>query len=111
MTRRIRALNRGRVGVWWVTHRRDAIHAAQLMALVGLWLTASAFDYQDQLDAERTRRARAEAQLAAVAEQFGPPAPPTVFVVEARSPEELQRRLVEIGQDLDEWRWKAGHVK
>lgn len=104
MTRAIRSLNKGRLAVWWVTHRQEAIRSLQLTALVTLMLMAGHFDYQDQLDAERAARAQVEAQLAAAGDLYGPPLPPTVFVLEARTPRELELRLAEIAGSLDGWR-------
>lgn len=96
MTRTIRALNKGRLAVWWVTHRQDAIRASQLTTLIVLILLAGRFDYEDQLDAERAKTAKAVSQLAEVAGRYGPPIPPVVFVLEARTPRELELRLADV---------------
>lgn len=101
MTRTIRSLNKGRARVWWATHRQEAIRAAQLTTLVALFLTASTLDYQEQLDQERAALAAAREQLRDIAGTYGPPVPPTVFVIEARTPAELEMRLAEISRDLD----------
>ncbi|MBL0142625.1 MAG: hypothetical protein IPP91_11130 [Betaproteobacteria bacterium] len=99
MSPRIRGLNRGRLRVWWITHRQDAIRAAQLVALVGCFLAVSAFDCQDQLDMERAAREDAQAQLAA--ERSARALPRLTFVIDARTPAEAQVRLAEIASDAD----------
>jgi hypothetical protein len=96
MTRRLRSLNRGRLAVWWVTHRQDAIRSMQLVLLVALFLAASTADYHDQLDQERAARAAVEERLADARELHGPIAPPTVFVIEARTTRDLEARLEDI---------------
>ena len=53
MTRALHRLTGGRLRIWFLSHRQDAIRAVQLVTLVALFLTASSMDYQDQLDTER----------------------------------------------------------
>ena len=100
MTRRIRALNGGRARIWWVHHGREAVRAAQLVAIMAAWLLVSHFDYQDQLDMERSARTEAEVQAEA-ATGFRRKLPRVTFVLDARTPEELQLRLAEIAGQLD----------
>ena len=99
MTRAIRGFNKGRARVWWVHHGRDAMAAASLMAIVAIFLLVSHWDHQDALAAERAARAKLEAQFPT--EQYGPPLPPTVFILEARDGAELDMRVAEIIGDLD----------
>lgn len=106
MTRRIRSLNGGRARVWWIHHGREAIRALQLAFLVACFLAVSHFDYQDQIDQARAAHAAIREQVARSEQVFGPPAPPTVFVLEARTVQDLDMRLAEIAGDLDTWRLK-----
>lgn len=100
MTRRIRALNHGRARVWWVHHGREAVRAMQLTMVIVLWMIASHFSYQDELDMERAAREAAEARAEAAA-GFERRLPPVTFVLEARTPQELELRLAEIAGELD----------
>lgn len=104
MTRTIRSLNKGRARVWWVHHGREAKRAAQLVALVGLWILASTLDYRDQVQAERASRAELEREAreaGASAQGFSRRLPRITFVLEARTPEELELRLAEIAGKAD----------
>lgn len=95
MTRRLRALNRGRLAVWWVTHRQDAIRSAQLTTLVVLLFAASTADYNDQLAMAEAERARAE-ERAAAAEGLADNLPRVTFVIQAATREELDNRLADV---------------
>lgn len=104
MIARLKRLNGGRARVWWVHHGREAIRAAQLTAIVALYLAVSAFDYQDQL-------AQAEADRAAVAEslrqeRIARGLPRTTFVIEAATAAEAQIRLAQIAGDADAQRYR-----
>lgn len=94
MTRRIRSLNKGRLTVWWVTHRQDAIRAMQLVAIVGLYMLASHMDYQDAINAERSARIRAEERLAGM--QPIADHPSVAFVIDARTKQDAINRFAEI---------------
>jgi hypothetical protein len=91
---RLHSIFSGRLRIWWLTHRQDAVRAAQLVALVALFLTASTMDYQDQLDAERSAKAAVDEQLAQ--ERAGRSIPSTVYMIEARTPAEAKMKLAEI---------------
>jgi len=92
--KRLHALNAGRARIWWLTHRQDAVRAAQLVTLVALFLTASSMDYQDQLDAERAAKEAVAEQLAR--ERAARELPVISFVIDARTPAEARMRLAEI---------------
>ena len=100
MAKTIRALNGGRLRVWWVCNRQDAIRSVQLAAILGLWMLASHFDYRDQLDMAHSAREAAEAR-ADEASGFERKLPRVTFVLDARTPEELKLRLAEIAGGLD----------
>lgn len=102
MIARLKRLNGGRARIWWLHHGREAIRAAQLVAIVALYLAVSTFDYHDQL-------AQAEADRANVAETLRQERavngmPRTAWIIEAKTPQEAQLRLAEIAGDLDTWR-------
>jgi hypothetical protein len=95
MTRRIRSLNKGRLTVWWVTHRQDAIRAAQLVTIVGLYMVASHMDYSDAIAQERSMRERAEEQaelMKPLAEEY----PQMTFVLQARTRQDAIDRMAEV---------------
>lgn len=107
--RTLRASFGGRARIWWVTHRQDAIRAAQLSALVGLFLTASSMDYRDQLDAERAAREAAEAQLSADRAIRGLPNP--AIVIDAANAQQYGLRLAEIAGGVDAERARAKAIR
>ena len=92
--KRLHALNAGRLRIWWLTHRQDAVRAAQLVTLVALFLTASSMDYQDQLDAERAAKDAVAEQLAQ--DRAARELPRVTFVIDAASVAEAKKRLAEI---------------
>lgn len=91
---RLHALASGRLRIWWVTHRRDAVRAAQLVTLVALFLAASSADYQDQLDAERAAHEAVSEQLAQ--ERAARGLPRVTFVIDAETIPAARMRLAEI---------------
>lgn len=108
----IRALHRltgGRLRIWLVSHGRDAKLAAQLVALVGLYLLASSMDYQDQLDAANARAEESARVLAAERALHGVPNP--AIVLDARTAERYGLRLAEIAGGLDAERLRAKGVQ
>lgn len=97
---RLKALNSGRLRVWYVTHREDAKASALLAIIVGLFLLVSHFDHQDALEQERIARRIAE-ERAAAAEGFAPELPRVAFVLDARTRQDLYDRLREIAGATD----------
>ena len=94
MNRALHRLTQGRLRIWLLTHRQDAIRAAQLVTLVVLFLTASTMDYQDQLDAERAAHREVAQTLAQ--ERAARALPPTLYMIEARTPAEARLKMAEI---------------
>lgn len=102
MTRAIRSLNKGRLRVWWVHHGPEAKRAGLLALLAAIYLLVSELDYRDQVELARLAGA-ASAQAEAPA-GFARPLPRITFVLDARTPEELELRLAEIAGGADGWR-------
>ncbi len=96
MIHHLRTFRGGDLAVWWDTHRQDAIRSLQLVTLVCLFGLAGRLDYEDQLAMERAARAAVEKRLAEAEQLYGPIAPPTVFVLEARTTRDLEARLEDI---------------
>lgn len=92
--KRLRSVNAGRLRIWWLTHRQDAVRAAQLVTLVALFLLASSMDYQDQLDAERAAAEAATAKLEAHRQAHG--LPRVTFVIDVPDIPAAKMRLAEI---------------
>lgn len=107
MTKRLRALNSGRLRVWWVCHREQVRNHAALAAILGLWMLQSHFAYQDDLDLERAAREAVTRQRDDLQKRvedmgtFSQTFPRVAFVIEARDRAELDLRLAEIAGDLD----------
>lgn len=101
MTRNIRALNRGRLYIWWVSRsrRRDLVVALQLLFVVAAFLAVSTWDYHDQLAYERF--AKEDVQRILEEERRARELPKTVYVIEAKTPEKAQERLAQIAGELD----------
>ena len=99
MTKFIRGMTNGRLRVWWLTHHADAKNAVFLVLLAVIYLTVSTMDYNDLIDAERSRAERAESDL--MQERAARTLPSTVFVIEGATPAEVQRKLAGIAGDLD----------
>lgn len=109
MTRRLRALNGGRLRVWWLHHRRDAIGAAQLTAIVAIFLIVGHFDYQDQINAEKA--AHRDVAEALRQERIARTLPRTTYIIEAATPAEAQSKLAQIAGDADAERYRIWAVK
>lgn len=106
MTRRIRALNQGRYRVWSLTRSRrgDLVIAAQVLFVVAAFLAVSTWDYRDQLAHERY--AKADVQRMLDEEKAARAAPPTFWLVEAKTPEAAQEKLAQISGQIDKEREK-----
>lgn len=109
MTRALHRLTAGRLRIWWLTNRKDAVRAAQLVTLVALFLLASSMDYQDQLNAESAAHASVREELAQ--ERAGRSLPPTVYMIEARTPAEARTKLAEIEGAAMAERYKLRSVR
>jgi hypothetical protein len=99
MTRAIRSLNKGRLRVWWIYHRQDAIRTLQLAAIVLLFLVASSMDYRDQVAAERAAHEAVREQLRDERAARGHSR--TVYLIEAATPEAARMKLAEIAGEID----------
>lgn len=109
MTRRLRSLNGGRARIWWVHHGREAIRAIQLVAIVGLFLAASHFDYTDAIEAEKAAREDVAEQLRQ--ERIARRLERITFVIEASTPAEAQAKLAIIAGDADTQRYRLWVAK
>ncbi len=96
---RLKGLCGGRLRIWWVTHRVDAIRTLLLTTLVGLYLLASTLDHQDRLDAAEAAREDAIAMLAEDRAIRGLPNP--AIVLDAENARRYGLRLSEIAGGLD----------
>lgn len=96
---RLKGLGGGRLRIWWVTHRRDAIRAAQLLTIAALYLVASTLDHQDALEQANAAREEAIAMLAEDRALRGLPNP--AIVLDAENARRYGLRLSEIAGGLD----------
>lgn len=108
MTRALRGFNKGRARIWWIHHKRDAIGAAQLTAIVAIVLTVGHFDYQDQIDAEKAAREDVAEQLRQ--ERAARALPGTVYIIEAATPAEAQSKFARIAGGADAERYRLWSV-
>jgi len=97
--RGIKAMARGKLRVWWLTNRHQAILALQVVFVVWAYLIASTMDYHDQVAAERS--AKEQVARALQDERNARNLPPTVWLIEAKTPEKAQERLAQIAGQLD----------
>lgn len=103
MIPRLKALNKGRARVWWLTHGAKCIRTLQLVFLVVAFLFVSTMDYRDQVEAERAAHATVTEELRQ--ERAIRSVPRTAWIVDARTPQEASTRLADIAGDLDKWRY------
>ena len=104
MTRAIRGFNKGRLRIWWIHHRRDAIGAAQLTAIIAIVLLVGHFDYIDQIEAEKSARRDVIEQLRQ--EKAARGLARTTFIIEASTPAEAQEKLAIVAGDADAQRYR-----
>lgn len=97
--RTIKAMGRGKLRVWWLTHRHQAILALQVVFVVWAYLIASTMDYNDQVAAERAAKEQVARTLQD--ERNARTLPSTVWLIEAQTPEKAQQRLAQIAGQLD----------
>ena len=107
-TRRLHALNHGRLRIWLIHHGQEAKNATYLVAIVAAFLAVSHFDYQDQVEAEKAARRDVAEQLRQ--EKAARALPRTTFVIEAATPAEAQLRLAQIAGDADAERYRLWTV-
>lgn len=92
-------LLKGRFRVWWLTHGERAKLALMGVTMIALYSLVSHWDYQDALLAEKIAHDQSKRALAQ--EQKARTLPPTVFVIEAETPDKAQEKLAKIAGDLD----------
>lgn len=97
--RTLRSMGRGRLRVWWMTYRHQAVLALQVVFIVWAYLIVSTMDYHDQVAAERA--AKQDVAKALDDERSSRKLPPTVWLIEAQTPEKAQQRLAQIAGQLD----------
>lgn len=102
--RSLSRLGGGRFRIWWLCYGQRTKYALMAITMIGLYGIASEMDYQDALLAERIAHDQAKRALAQ--EQKARTLPPTVFVIEADTPDKAQEKLAKIAGDLDLERYK-----
>lgn len=102
--RKLRRMWGGKFSVWCETHKHRFRLFGLILVLVALFLLASYLDKRDleqKLDGMQKRVAQLEQE-----QQIMKQMPSTVFVLEAKTPDELSSKLARIAGQLDAERVK-----
>lgn len=97
--RRLRKLWDGKFHIWCLTHGHRFRLVGLVLVLLGLFLLAGYFDWQDLHG--KAERYRKRVEMLQREKEVANQLPKTVFIIEAATPDELMVKMARIAGDLD----------